>query len=203
MSRLTLIVAATKANGIGKNGGLPWRISKDMSYFAQATTNAPAEKQNAVIMGRTTWESIPKKFRPLRNRSNHVISRNAEYELNGQAELHESLEAAMHSVAKSDKVHRVFIIGGASIYKETLNLPRDSSSFVDRILLTRVTSPAFEDCDTFMPEFIPRSKGTAGDVHGWSRASHAELQAWVGFDVPDSVQSENGVDFEFQMWVRH
>jgi dihydrofolate reductase len=81
MSRLTLIVAATKSNGIGQNARLPWRLPKEMAYFAQVTSNAPDGSSNAVIMGRNTWESIPKKFRPLKNRVNIVISRNKDYEL--------------------------------------------------------------------------------------------------------------------------
>lgn len=81
MSRLTIIIAATKANGIGVNNNLPWRIPKEMKYFAQVTSNAADGQQNAVIMGRKTWESIPKKHRPLSNRFNIVLSRNPNYDL--------------------------------------------------------------------------------------------------------------------------
>lgn len=81
MSRLTIIVAATKSNGIGLNGQLPWRLPKEIKYFAQVTSNAPEGTQNAVIMGRNTWESIPKKFRPLPNRLNVVITSNPDYAL--------------------------------------------------------------------------------------------------------------------------
>jgi dihydrofolate reductase len=81
MHRLTIIVAATKQNGIGQNSSLPWRLSKEMKYFAQATTAAPDGKLNAVIMGRNTWESIPKRHRPLPNRLNLVTSRNNDYVL--------------------------------------------------------------------------------------------------------------------------
>lgn len=81
MSRLTIIVAVTKANGIGQNGQLPWRLSKELKYFAQVTSNAPEGKRNAVIMGRNTWESIPPKFRPLPKRLNIVVSRNPNYNL--------------------------------------------------------------------------------------------------------------------------
>jgi dihydrofolate reductase len=79
--KLTLIVAATRAHGIGKGGTLPWRLPKEMAYFARVTTHAPEGTMNAVVMGRNTWESIPLKFRPLRRRANIVISRNANYEL--------------------------------------------------------------------------------------------------------------------------
>jgi dihydrofolate reductase len=81
MFRLTIIVAATKNNGIGQNSTLPWHLPKEMKYFAHATSAAPDGKSNAVIMGRNTWESIPKKYRPLSNRVNLIISRNKDYEL--------------------------------------------------------------------------------------------------------------------------
>jgi dihydrofolate reductase len=81
MSRLTIIVAATRTNGIGKNGSLPWRLPKEMAYFAKVTSAAPESDINAVIMGRNTWESIPDRFRPLKNRVNIVISRNQDYEM--------------------------------------------------------------------------------------------------------------------------
>jgi len=81
MSRLTLIVAPTRTNGIGKEARLPWQLPKEMSYFANVTTNAPEGKKNAVIMGRKTWESIPKKYRPLPKRINFVVSRKEDYVL--------------------------------------------------------------------------------------------------------------------------
>ena len=81
MTRLTIIVAATLNNGIGQNGRLPWRLSKEMQYFARVTSNAPEGSVNAVLMGRNTWESIPKKFRPLPKRVNVVVSSNRQYEL--------------------------------------------------------------------------------------------------------------------------
>jgi dihydrofolate reductase len=77
MSRLTIIVAATKSNGIGHKGRLPWHLSQDMAYFKAVT----AASNNAVIMGRKTWESIPMTRRPLVNRINLVISRDPDYKL--------------------------------------------------------------------------------------------------------------------------
>jgi dihydrofolate reductase len=85
MSRVTLIVAATKNNGIGTAGKLPWRLPQEMQYFARVTTGDPdgtgKGKKNAVVMGRATWESIPRRFRPLPGRINFVISRQAGYDL--------------------------------------------------------------------------------------------------------------------------
>ncbi|KAF5313180.1 hypothetical protein D9619_003285 [Psilocybe cf. subviscida] len=209
MSRLTIVVAATKANGIGVNGGLPWKLSKELKYFAQVTTKAPEGQQNAVIMGRNTWESIPSKFRPLPRRKNIVISRSPNYELGapaGTTILANSLKSALDTMNASsadgdNKLNRGFIIGGANLYNESLALRVSTTEpCVDRILLTRILSPAFDNCDVFMPDFL--DPGTPGERGGWTQASHAELEEWVGFTVPQGTQEEDGVQYEFQMWVR-
>lgn len=199
MLRLTIIVAATKSNGIGFNSRLPWRLRKEIKYFAQVTTTAPSGQQNAVIMGRNTWESIPQKFRPLPNRLNVVISRNLAYDLGkASAILEHDLKSALSrvenltSASSSSPIRRAFIIGGASLYSEALGL---STDVVDHILLTRIVSPDFEQCDVFMPDFLS-GKG------GWKRVNHAVLEEWVGFEVVEGVQEEDGVKYEFQMWVR-
>ncbi|KAG6161122.1 hypothetical protein E4U51_007316 [Claviceps purpurea] len=79
---LTVIVAATRSLGIGRNGSLPWPpLRKEMQYFKRVTSRvapqSPPDAINAVIMGRKTWDSIPPSFRPLRNRFNIVITRAA------------------------------------------------------------------------------------------------------------------------------
>jgi dihydrofolate reductase len=75
-----LVIAATPSNGIGKDGQLPWPpLPTDLAFFKEVTTKTrDVSKRNAVIMGRKTWESIPPKFRPLRNRLNIVLSRSAD-----------------------------------------------------------------------------------------------------------------------------
>jgi len=79
----TLIVAATATNGIGIIEGttakLPWRLPKEMAYFARVTSAAPKGQQNALIMGRRTWQSIPPKFRPLANRLNIILTRDEQF----------------------------------------------------------------------------------------------------------------------------
>lgn len=74
---LTLVAAATGANGIGVAAALPWRLPKEMAYFAQVTAGAG----HAVVMGRTSWEGIPARFRPLKGRVNVVVSRTRGYDL--------------------------------------------------------------------------------------------------------------------------
>lgn len=73
--KLNLIVAMCNSNrGIGINGEIPWRLPKDMKHFANVTTfTKDPKKINAVIMGRLTWQSIPKQFRPMPNRLNVFV----------------------------------------------------------------------------------------------------------------------------------
>ena len=219
MSHLTIIIAATKANGIGINNSLPWHLRKEMKYFSQVTSNAADGQQNAVIMGRKTWESIPKKHRPLSNRYNIVLSRNPNYDLlipfvsivstqtylfgrdvlqNSTVVLKDSLKSALTHLEESNtNIHRAFIIGGAALYNETLALPFSSSEpGLDRILLTRILTPEFKECDTFFQDICKEKS------EEWTRSTHAALQDWVGFEVPEGEQEEKGLKYEFQMWER-
>lgn len=75
------VVAHTSSRGIGRAGSMPWRLPTDLAHFqaltrgeSGAARRAGGAAPNAVIMGRKTWESIPAKFRPLRDRYNVVIS---------------------------------------------------------------------------------------------------------------------------------
>jgi len=205
MSRLTLIVAATSTNGIGKGGQLPWRLPKEMAYFAKVTSAAPEGKTNVVVMGRNTWESIPPKFRPLQKRANIVVSRNKDLDLLGGKTtatpifLRNNLGSALDLLSVLP-THRAFIIGGVSLYTDTLALPPLSNAFVDRVLLTRICSPPFQDCDVYLPDFLS-DKNLEGNAM-WARAQHEELKEWTGLDVPQGIQTENGVQYEFQMWTK-
>ncbi|KAG0336402.1 Molybdenum cofactor synthesis protein 3, partial [Podila horticola] len=126
-----IVVATDLANGIGLNGGLPWRLRKDMTFFAKITSKVIStdSRVNACIMGRRTWESIPAKFRPLSSRFNVIVSRNPHY-LDDKPEkssplvaLAPSLEAALsiikcHQESLSPRVERVFLIGASQLYNE-------------------------------------------------------------------------------------
>ena len=99
-----LIVAIGKDGAIGLNGNLIWRIPADLKRFKALTTGFP------VIMGRKTWESLPKK--PLPNRRNIVLTRQGDIKAEG-AEIANSIEEAL----KLTEGKSPFIIGGAEIYK--------------------------------------------------------------------------------------
>jgi dihydrofolate reductase len=128
--RITIIAAAASNHALGKDNKLIWHLSKDLKHFKTLTNG------HAVIMGRKTFESMP---RALPNRTNIVITRQSDY----QAEnimVTSSLSEAL-TLAKDDP--RPFIIGGGEIYKEAM-------SVADEIELTRVHADF--DADTFFPE---------------------------------------------------
>lgn len=145
---LDLIVAYDKNNGIGKNGTIPWRLPEDLKRFAQITTTTmDPNKQNAVIMGRKTWDSIPAKFRPLPNRFNIVLTL-SNVEFPGALTVH-SFHSALGAVNYDPKIERGFIIGGAEVYKRALE-------YVDGVYVTALAHDA--ECDVHFPvlgnEFI-------------------------------------------------
>jgi dihydrofolate reductase len=140
-------------------------------------------------MGRKTWESIPPRFRPLKDRNNVVISRSS----NGfdQAITVASMDVALNVIGSTVLDRRAFVIGGAQIYKEALE-----KAETKRILLTRVLTD-FE-CDTFFPVKLNED----GTADGWTRKTKDELDSWVGESVPQGVQEENGTRYIFEMWER-
>ena len=110
--------------------------------------------------------------------------------------VNKRLVDALHSCDNS--THRKYIIGGASIYEEALTLKtKDASPVVDRILLTRILSPSFEECNVFFPEFRDTDK-----ILAWRRSSHQELVDWLGFEVTEGIIEEKGIEYELQMWTR-
>jgi len=118
--RLSIIVAMAENGVIGREGGLPWRLSDDLRNFKELTMG------HTVVMGRRTWESIG---RPLPGRQMVVVSRQPDYQASG-CQVVTSLDDALEIAQQVDD-DEVFVIGGAEIYR--LALPR-----VERFYLTRV-----------------------------------------------------------------
>ena len=128
-----IIIAAMAENRvIGKNNTLPWSLKADMARFKELTLGWPC------VMGRKTWESLPK--RPLPGRPNIVISRSLPAEDAPGVTVVPSLQAAIQHCADYAKI---FICGGASIYREALPL-------ANTIKLTVIHRQY--DGDTFFPE---------------------------------------------------
>ncbi len=134
MKKFHVIVAMDEKRGIGQNGGLPWHLSEDLKYFARTTkkTKDPS-KQNAVIMGRKTWESIPDKYRPLPDRLNIVLSRNADYMVVPDIELARTFNDALE-VAEEKGVETIFVIGGAYVFEQALVRPECAGIYLTEIL---------------------------------------------------------------------
>ncbi|GFG37498.1 hypothetical protein Cfor_09560 [Coptotermes formosanus] len=147
--KLNVIVAVSENMGIGINGELPWRLKKEMAYFKRMTkcTN-DSSKQNAVIMGRKTWESIPGKNRPLDGRINVVLSRQ-NLMLGPNVLVCNSLNSALHRLQEPPLAGTIEFIPALSstsfLLQEAMTSPH-----CFRIYLTKVLK-AFK-CDTFLPE---------------------------------------------------
>lgn len=168
--KFALVVAADKNNGIGKNNTLAWRLPSDLKFFSDITTKVDdSTKQNAVIMGRKTWESLPEKHRPLKNRLNVVISRNADFPVPSNVMLVTSLNDALQKISQLPNIENIHVIGGAMLFAEAINHPDCQT-----IYLTRLDGDY--KCDAFFPQIDEKV---------------FELKKSSG------PQHENNIDFEF------
>jgi len=134
LMKLILIAAMAKNRIIGKDNSIPWHIPEEMQFFKKNTMG------HAVIMGRKTFDSIAM---PLPGRFNVVLSRSTNLTIDGCRTAH-SLEEGIACCKNQEKI---FIIGGRTLYKESLNR-------ADTILLT-VLDDDYEG-DTFFPQ-IPEN----------------------------------------------
>ena len=140
--KISLVVAASQNNVIGRDNQLPWHLPEDLEYFKSVTMDKP------ILMGRRTFDSIG---RPLPGRRNIVITRDLEWDAEGVEVVHSVDDAlAAGSLANSDEI---MIIGGAQIYRECLPI-------ADRLYLTRVEAEI--DGDAFFPDI---------DVKQWRKLS--------------------------------
>ena len=130
--KLAIVVAIAQDGAIGRGGDLLWHLPADLKRFKILTTG------HTILMGRKTFESLPKGALP--NRRNVVISRHTT-SLPG-AEVYPSIADALEALQSLDE--EVYVIGGGEIYRQLL-------PFVERIYLTRVEA-TFPDADTFFPE---------------------------------------------------
>tara|TARA_E500000178_G_C16937227_1_gene714586 strand:+ start:718 stop:1239 length:522 start_codon:yes stop_codon:yes gene_type:complete len=133
----SLIVAVSENNVIGTDNTLPWNLPNDMKYFKEKTTG------HSVIMGRKNFDSIPIKYRPLKNRKNIILSRNPNF-FAKDCVIVNSIEEGLNEAKKNNDTES-FIIGGGEIYKIALE-----KNLIDRIYLTRIH--AIVKGDTYFPE---------------------------------------------------
>ena len=163
---LVLIAAVARNGVIGRDGALPWHLSADMQHFRELTRECP------VVMGRRTWDSLSPRYRPLPGRSNIVVSRRPGWTAEG-AQAAPSLAAALRlAQLRVGPGKRVFVIGGAQLYREALPL-------ADVLELTEVQAEV------------------AGDAHFpfWDRGQFDEVSR-----VPQAA--EGGLAFDFVTYRR-
>ena len=130
---LKIIIVAVAENGvIGKDNGLPWHHPEDLKMFKRETSG------HTVVMGRKTFDSIKK---PLPNRLNIVLTRSPRPSNDPNLVFVSSLDEAW---ARCDDAEKVFVVGGAEIYREALNV-------VDEVWLTQI--PGKPEGDTYFPEY--------------------------------------------------
>jgi len=151
---ISIIVAVSEDLGIGKNNELLWHLPEDLKRFKKLTYG------NTVIMGKKTWESLPKK--PLPGRKNVVITDNP----------HENFENAVtaysidDAITKCEKGKEIFIIGGGSIYKQFMPV-------ADRLYITHVHKKAL--ADVYFPEI---------DRKLWNVIEKEEFKAAGNIEIP-------------------
>jgi dihydrofolate reductase/thymidylate synthase len=180
LKQFDIIVAVERSHGIGKDNQLPWpRLSKDLSHFRTITsTTTQQQKQNAVIMGRKTWESIDSSVKPLKNRINVVLSTStdqASYPEN--VHIARDLQSALDYLnSQSHLVDQAFVIGGARLYSEAIGHKQCRYLYVTRI------NADFE-CDRFFPAI-------------------SEKQYRLQSNYSNNTIEENGVKYQFQLYKR-
>jgi dihydrofolate reductase len=138
---INIIVAVEMGSrGIGYQNKIPWYFPEDLKNFSKVTKG---NSNNAIIMGRKTWESLPKK--PLPKRQNIILSRSIEDINLYDNELYFNSMTRAIDHCKQQQYDEVWIIGGSEIYKVALEtLP------IDNIYITEIYKEY--DCDSFFPE---------------------------------------------------
>lgn len=165
-----LIVAKSNNNIIGNSvtNDLCWRLKKDMNFFRVMTkTTDDPEKINAVIMGFKTWKSLPKEFLP--GRLNLVINKNVTGKLEKRNDFlyhHSSFDILLDTAYLNEKIEKIYIIGGASLYNQYYRDPRLENAYITNI---KTNKNVKIEGDVLFPkipstyELIESSKTTEGD----------------------------------------
>jgi dihydrofolate reductase len=159
MSVILALVVARAANGvIGRDGDLPWRLKSDLALFKANTLGKP------IIMGRKTWDSLPRK--PLPGRTNIILTRDMSFEATGAVVCETWMEAVQigKEQAADDEAGEVCVIGGRALFE--LALPK-----AKRLYLTEVAAEV--EGDVHFPDF---------DENAWTEVRREDHAAGEGDD---------------------
>lgn len=123
--KISIIVAVAKNGVIGKNNALPWHLPADMIFFKEKTTG------HCILTGKKNYFSIPAKNRPLKNRTNLILTRDIHF-TEPDCHIFHDIESAIDFAEKSGETE-LMIIGGAEIFRLALE-----KNLVDRIYVTEI-----------------------------------------------------------------
>ena len=167
--QINIIVAYSSNLAIGKDKNLLWHLADDMAFFKTQTSG------KTIVMGKNTYLSLPRKFRPLPNRKNIVISSQEPIEEYENLLWYKSLEEAISVLKKTED--EIYIIGGGSIYEQTL-------SMADVVYATEVKVEI--EGDTYFPKLNPL-EWTREVLHSFSKNEKNEYD----FEVVRYVRTNN------------
>ena len=162
MPRLPIncILAVDTNNGIACRGMfngvltsyIPWNLKGEMTLFKKTTcTTTNSSKQNAVIMGRTTWECIPEKNKPLKDRLNVIIT--SQDLKHNNVLFFGSPEQAIIELNKRDDIESIFIIGGEKLYNQYINSSETTNLYITRINKNYYTHAIINMDDKIMNQY--------------------------------------------------
>ena len=176
---INIIVARCRSGGIGMKNKLPWHLSADLKNFKERTIG---NGNNAVIMGRKTWESLPKTCRPLPNRYNIIVSSSIKLavEMYPNCKVVSDMSEALQCGA-ANNFDTTWVIGGAGIYDAAL-----SDVEVDEVHITNINNPF--PCDTFFPDIS--DKYNLKEASSWTNENYLSYRFEVHVPVAYDEQHE-------------
>ncbi|CAF0787235.1 unnamed protein product [Rotaria sp. Silwood1] len=172
---LTIVVALDDCNGIGRNDTIPWHIKNDLKFFRYVTSKVnDSNKQNAMIVGRKTYETFPK---PLPNRLNIVVTSNRALPNTNYPNVTcvKTFNDALKCANENSNIENIFIIGGVLIYEEAMK-----TNLVKRIFVTRVKG-----------DFQCTAVWSSFDVSNFKRIESIPDEYRQFFENSDEKQNEN------------
>jgi dihydrofolate reductase len=165
MTHIAAIFARDRANGIGKDNALPWpRHGEDMKFFRDTT------RGHAVIMGHSTWKSLPLQVRPMPNRFNIVLTRNPIDMLfeDASANNYVMAQSVEEALKFAQPYKQAYVIGGAQVLEAF-------KSHINEFIVTEI--PGKYECDTFVPEGLMDGFGERYLLTEFSDKS--QVYSWV------------------------
>ncbi|MFT7035745.1 MAG: dihydrofolate reductase [Cyclobacteriaceae bacterium] len=154
---ISLIAAMSQNRVIGRDNDLPWKLPDDMKFFQRTT------RGHVVIMGRKNYDSLPPSYKPLPNRTNVILTRQAGFQAEDCVVFNKLDDALEYS--KTEGEQEAFVIGGGQIYQQALEKS-------DKIYLTEIQAEI--DGDTFFPALgadwkeVSREHHSADERHQYS-----------------------------------